>query len=209
MNMITITKEIAEYLCKISSDKEFVSEICKAAYPNHLYELLAYLKKNPYLVRSEIFDYMIKITGGDFQHKFCDLRKARITFKKDPSEENFNALFECLYNSELYIVETWDLDEDEIDLIKNAHDGDTVNLKDKRCPKVYTRADNDKDYFMVFSSEDEIPQKIWNEPGLLITRADITHLSYFAAIGTLENMQIGLSIDHYSDYDLEIDGLFN
>lgn len=103
---------VAQYLTTISIDEDFLSEVTNALQSEEeIEEMKCYLDVNPYLVPSEVFDILERITNGRFKKESVPSRLNKIKFLQEPKEENMKALVDSLKGTKVITLAALNMED--------------------------------------------------------------------------------------------------
>lgn len=204
MNKVKEFKAILELLYNVTNEKEYAIEILKALETEE--EILAMkelLEQFPEIVLSEIYDALHEISKGRFKKEFAKARYLKQAYLYKPDAESLAKLLEQLQEDGVYSLVEWNLTDEELEKMENAEVGDTVHIKTKVNPALFTSEDGETIFAYLYTSEIEIPKVRYSEYAVQQTSMNYI-LALVKSIKDAAGKRVALLLDYDSDDNIVV-----
>ncbi len=192
---LRIYKELCGLMIPAITDKDSIIRIMKALQTKgEEGALKAFLESVPNATEYEIYEKMAEITRGRVEAEFSFREIAKRQYIDHPTLDNLRQLFYELDYDPVYVLENWNLTEDEQKQFVDAEIGDTISIETIGMPVLSEDHENKRILIPVYSSDKEIAP----ENKRIYTTANVTlrHMAVFAIKLSEElNRDVGVILD--------------
>ena len=157
---VNTAKILAEKLGKFWRNKEFIVDVMNAIDGNNdiCSQIIDYLDKNSFSVPSEIFAKLSEL-GCTVNYKNSEIAELRRKCFRGSDRENYNKLFESLRNTQVLLINEWNLNEEDKTKFENANIGDTVNIETEIKPLLFINEEDETVLVSIYTSKYEISRE--------------------------------------------------
>ena len=156
---VNTAKILAEKLGKVWKNKEFIVAVMNAIDGNNdiCSQIIDYLDKNSPFVSSEIFAKLSEL-GCTVNYKNSEIAELRRKCFRG-SDRDYNKLFESLRNTQVLLINEWNLNEEDKTKFENANIGDTVDIETEITPLLFINEEDETVLVSIYTSKYEISRE--------------------------------------------------